>query len=63
MTKGTLFAILLTASATVVAEVSPHAPAQIIPASEKAASVAVAPTGRARTPATPSTPSAASAPR
>ena len=38
MTKRTLFAVLLTASATLVAEVSPHAPAQIIPASEKTAS-------------------------
>ena len=54
MTKRTLFAVLLAVSATVVAEVSPYAPAQIIPASEKAA-------GRARTPAAPSTPSVGSA--
>ena len=47
MTKGTLLAVLLTTSATVVAEVSPYAPAQIIPASEKTA------VGRERTPAAP----------
>ena len=47
MTKGTLLAVLLTTSATVVAEVSPYAPAQIIPASEKTA------VGRERTPDAP----------
>ena len=47
MTKRTLFAVLLATSATVVAEVSPYAPAQIIPASEKTA------VGRERTPSAP----------
>ena len=47
MTKRTLSAVLLAVSATVVAEVSPYAPAQIIPASEKTA------VGRERTPAAP----------
>ena len=47
MTKRTLFAVLLVVSATVVAEVSPYAPAQIIPASEQMA------VGRERTSAAP----------
>lgn len=49
MTKRRLFAVLLVASATLVAEVSPHAPAQMIPASDKAAS-------KARSPAAPDAP-------
>ena len=50
MTKRMLFAVLLAASATLVAEVSPHAPAQMIPASENAA------LGRGRTPFAPGAP-------
>ena len=46
MTKRTLFAVLMATSATVVAEVSPYAPAQVIPASEKTAA-APSPVGSA----------------